>query len=85
MSRRALILLALSGAISAVSAAGADGPVAAVRAQRTASNDAIAAHDAGRLRVVLADDYLGIQGTSGELDSGGGATARSYGAALEGA
>jgi len=79
MSRRALILLALSGAISAVSAAGADGPVAAVRAQRTASNDAIAAHDAGRLRVVLADDYLGIQGTSGELDSGGDATARSYG------
>jgi hypothetical protein len=51
----------------------------AVRALRAESNAAIAAHDVSRLRNVLADDYHGIQGTSGALDSGGADTARSYG------
>ena len=53
--------------------------IAAVRALRADSNAAIAAHDAARLRSVYADNYLGIVGTSGELDSGGEATAKSYG------
>jgi hypothetical protein len=49
-----------------------------VEAQRAESNAAIAAHDAVRLRQLFDDDYHGIQGTSGALDSGGEATARSY-------
>jgi hypothetical protein len=57
----------------------AGGPIAAVRALRAESNSAIAAHDAVRLRNVFADNYLGITGTSGDLDSGGAATAKSYG------
>jgi hypothetical protein len=45
---------------------------------RAQSNAAIAAHDAVRLRPLLDDAYHGIQGTSGDLDSGGEATAQSY-------
>jgi ketosteroid isomerase-like protein len=56
----------------------ADDAVAIVRSLRAQSNAAIAAHDAKRLRPLLADDYRGIQGTSGALDAGGAATARSY-------
>lgn len=56
-----------------------ENPVSVVRAQRAESNAAIKAHDATRLRNLFADDYHGIQGTSGDLDSGGEATARSYG------
>jgi hypothetical protein len=51
---------------------------AAVRVQRAESNAAIEAHDAVRLRKLFDDAYHGIQGTSGDLDSGGEATARSY-------
>jgi hypothetical protein len=49
-----------------------------VRTQRAESNAAIEAHDAVRLRNLFDDDYHGIQGTSGSLDSGGDATSRSY-------
>jgi len=63
-----------------VSATPVDSAVMAVRAGRADSNAAIANHDPVRLRVIFADDYLGIQGTSGALDSGGTATAESYGA-----
>jgi hypothetical protein len=70
-----LVLAAISGCV-AVHAA--EDPVAIVRGLRAESNAAIAAHDAKRLRSLLADDYRGIQGTSGGLDTGGAATARSY-------
>jgi Domain of unknown function (DUF4440) len=59
-------------------ASAADSPVSIVRAQRAESDAAIKAHDAHRLHKVFDDDYHGIQGTSGALDSGGEATARSY-------
>ena len=55
-----------------------DSPTSVVRVQRAESNAAIKAHDAVRLRKLFDDDYHGIQGTSGALDSGGDATARSY-------
>jgi len=55
-----------------------DHPASVVRAQRAESNAAIKAHDAPRLRKVFDHDYHGIQGTSGALDSGGEATAKSY-------
>jgi hypothetical protein len=74
-----LIFLAIAGATFLSRVSFAEIPTSAVRALRTQSNAAIAAHDVGRLRSVLDDDYHGIQGTSGELDSGGEATARSYG------
>jgi hypothetical protein len=54
------------------------GPASAVRMQRTESNAAIKAHDAVRLRKLFDDEYHGIQGTSGDLDSGGEAAARGY-------
>ncbi len=73
------ILLAFAAACAEASAADAKDPVAVVRALRAESNSAIAAHDAGRLRPLLDDAYHGIQGTTGDLDSGGEATARSYG------
>lgn len=66
-------------AAAGMTAMAADDAVAIVRSLRAESNAAIAAHDAKRLRPLLADDYRGIQGTSGALDSGGAATARSYG------
>jgi ketosteroid isomerase-like protein len=76
-----LVTVFLSAIITASSARAGDAidSVAAVRALRAESNAAIAAHDATRLRSVFADNYLGIEGTSGELDSGGEATAKSYG------
>jgi hypothetical protein len=70
--------LAFAAASTAARAADAKDPVAMVRALRAESNAAIAAHDAVRLRPLLDDAYHGIQGTSGELDSGGEATAQSY-------
>lgn len=72
-----LLLLTVS-CISGSYASNADSPVSIVRAQRAWSNSAIEAHDAHRLRKVLDDEYHGISGTSGALDSGGEATARSY-------
>jgi len=57
----------------------AEDPIAAVRALRAESNAAIAAHDSARLGKIFDDDYSGIEGTSGALDSGGQATAESYG------
>jgi hypothetical protein len=69
---------ALMAAAAMTTAIAANDPVAIVRSLRAESNAAIAAHDAKRLRPLLADDYRGIQGTSGALDSGGAATARSY-------
>jgi hypothetical protein len=66
-------------AAAGMTAMAADDAVVIVRSLRAESNAAIAAHDAKRLRPLLADDYRGIQGTSGALDSGGAATARSYG------
>jgi Domain of unknown function (DUF4440) len=71
------VAVLLSAAVDK-SAVAADDPIAAVRALRAESNSAIAARDAKRLRKIFADDYLGIQGTSGALDSGGDATAQSY-------
>ena len=68
------VLICTSGS----SAFGGDDPTSMVRAQRGESNAAIAAHDAVRLRQLFDVDYHGIQGTSGALDSGGEATARSY-------
>jgi hypothetical protein len=53
-------------------------PIVIVRNLRAESNQAIANHDADSLRTIFADNYLGIEGTSGELDSGGEATAKSY-------
>jgi hypothetical protein len=55
-----------------------DSPTSVVRVQRAESNAAIKDHDAVRLRKLFDDDYHGVQGTSGDLDSGGDATARSY-------
>lgn len=73
-----VILLALSGLTCEKYAAAAENPVSAVRALRAESNAAIAAHDAHRLRKIFDDNYHGIQGTSGALDSGGEATAQSF-------
>lgn len=53
-------------------------PIVIVRNLRAESNAAIANHDSTSLRAIFADDYLGIEGTSGELDNGGDATAKSY-------
>jgi hypothetical protein len=53
-------------------------PIVIVRNLRAESNAAIANHDETSLRAIFADDYLGIEGTSGELDNGGEATAKSY-------
>jgi len=80
--KAALASLVMSACMTAVgvgvAAAAAEDPVAIVRSLRAESNAAIAAHDAKRLRPLLADEYRGIQGTSGALDLGGAATARSY-------
>jgi ketosteroid isomerase-like protein len=73
------VCLAASGIVLPVFAGDAVDSIAAVRALRAESNAAIAAHDAARLRNIFADDYLGIVGTTGDLDSGGEATAKSYG------
>jgi ketosteroid isomerase-like protein len=73
------VLLAALGSASPANAGDAVDAIAAVRALRAESNAAIASHDARRLRNVFADDYLGIVGTTGDLDSGGEATAKSYG------
>ncbi|MEP6547219.1 MAG: nuclear transport factor 2 family protein [Gammaproteobacteria bacterium] len=72
------IVLALAAVTGCVVALAADDPVAIVRGLRAESNAAIGVHDVKRLRPLLADDYRGIQGTSGGLDTGGAATARSY-------
>ena len=72
------IFLLIVGATGASFANPVDSPVLAVRAQRAESNAAIKAHDAVRLRKLFDDDYHGIEGTSGDLDSGGEATSRSY-------
>jgi Domain of unknown function (DUF4440) len=79
MKPNRLIFLAIAGATFFSPVSSAETPTSTVRALRTESNAAIAAHDVARLRGVLDDDYHGIQGTSGALDSGGEATARSYG------
>jgi Domain of unknown function (DUF4440) len=74
-----LFLVILGGAAGTSYAATGDGAAATVRAQRAESNAALEAHDAVRLRKLFDDDYHGIQGTSGALDSGGYAAAQSYG------
>jgi hypothetical protein len=79
MKPNGLVFLAIMGATCVSTISYAEEPTNVVRALRAESNAAIAAHDVARLRSVLDDDYHGIQGTSGELDSGGEATARSYG------
>ncbi len=80
MEPNRLIFLAIVGGATFFSrVSSAETPTSAVRALRTESNAAIAAHDVGRLRGVLDDDCHGINGTSGALDSGGEATARNYG------
>src|SRR5450631_2552369 len=78
MSMRTSVFPLVLGCMGCAYAATADNPDSMVRAQRAESNSAIAAHDASRLRRVFDDDYHGISGTSGDLDSGGDATARSY-------
>jgi hypothetical protein len=72
------IFLTIVGCISGSYASTVDSPTSVVKVQRAESNAAIKAHDAVRLRKLFDDDYHGIQGTSGDLDSGGDATARSY-------
>ena len=72
------LLLLMAGAAGGSHASTSDSPSAAVRVQRAESNAAIEAHDPVRLRKTFDDDYHGIQGTTGDLDSGGEATARSY-------
>jgi hypothetical protein len=72
------ILLLIAGCMVGSNASTVGGPASVVRAQRAESNAAINAHDAHRLRKLFDDDYHAIQGTSGALDSGGDATARSY-------
>jgi hypothetical protein len=72
------ILLLIAGFIGGSDASTPDSPTSVVRVQREASNAAIKAHDAFRLRKLLDDDNHGISGTSGALDSGGHATALSY-------
>jgi hypothetical protein len=79
MNPSSLICLAMAAATCGSQVSSAEVATSAVRALRAESNAAIAAHDVNRLRSVLDNDYHGIQGTSGELDSGGEATARSYG------
>jgi hypothetical protein len=74
-----MLLIAAVACVPTVTANPVASAVAAVRASRAESNAAIAAHDQGRLRATFTDDYEGIQGTSGALDSGGAATAESYG------
>jgi uncharacterized protein (DUF1330 family) len=72
------LLLLMVGCIGGSYATAADSPTSVVRMQRAESNAAIKAHDAHRLRKLFEDDYHGIAGTSGALDSGGDAAARSY-------
>jgi hypothetical protein len=72
------IFLAIVGCMGGSYASTVDSPTSTVRVQRAESNAAIEAHDAVRLRKLFDDDYHGIQGTSGDIDSGGEATARSY-------
>jgi len=72
------ILLLIAACMGGSYASTVDGPTSVVRVQRAESNAAIKAHDAVRLRKLFDDDYHGIQGTSGALDSGGDTTARSY-------
>jgi hypothetical protein len=72
------IFLLIVGCMCGSYASPAGTPTAMVRAQRTESNVAIAAHDAVRLRKLFDDDYHGIRGTSGDLDSGGDATTSGY-------
>jgi Domain of unknown function (DUF4440) len=78
MRKGLLIFPLIVGCVGGSYALTVNSPVLTVRVQRAESNAAIKAHDAVRLRKVLDDDYHGIQGTSGDLDSGGEATARSY-------
>jgi hypothetical protein len=73
------MLIVMTGAICGSHASAVDSSTSAVRVLRAESNAAIAAHDAVRLRNLFDDGYHGIQGTSGDLDSGGEATAHSYG------
>jgi hypothetical protein len=72
------IFLLIVGVIGGSSASTVENAASAVRTRRAESNAAIEAHDAVRLRELFDDDYHGIQGTSGDLDSGGEAAARSY-------
>jgi hypothetical protein len=72
-----IIALAV-GCIAGSYGSAADNPVSVGRAQRAESNAAIKAHDAIRPRKLFDDDYHGINRTSGALDSGGDAAARSY-------
>jgi hypothetical protein len=72
------ILLLIAGCIVGSYGSTVDSPISVVRVQRAESNAPIKTHDAVRLRKLFDDDYHGIQGASGALDSGGEATARSY-------
>jgi hypothetical protein len=78
MKKSLPIFLLIVGCVGGSYALTANSPALTVRVQRAESNAAIKAHDAIRLRKLFDDDYHGIQGTSGDLDSGGEATARSY-------
>jgi hypothetical protein len=78
MKIRFPIFLVIIGCISGSYASTVDSPTLVVRVRRAESNAAIKAHDAVRLRKLFDDDYHGIQGTSGDLHSGGDATASSY-------
>lgn len=68
----------LAGCMAGSYASTVASPTSVIRAQRAEPNAAITAHDATRLRKLFDDEYHGISGTSGALDAGGDATARSY-------
>src|SRR6202034_2884559 len=72
------ILLVIVGCMGGAYASTVDESISLVRAQRSESNAAIAAHDAVRLRKLFDDDYHAILGSTGNIDSGGGAATRGY-------
>jgi hypothetical protein len=78
MDARFTALLLVVGCVGSGSASIAATSTSIVRAQRAEYNAAIAAHDPVRLRTFLVDDYHLISGSSGYVDSGGDAAARSY-------
>jgi hypothetical protein len=75
MKIRFLLVLLIVDCMGGSYASTVESPTSVVRVQRAESNAAIKTHDAVRLRKLFDDDYHGIQGTSGALDSGGEATA----------
>ncbi len=72
------ILLLNACSLPAFHASTTGTPISIVSAQRAESNAAIRAHDSIRLRKLFDDEYHAILGSTGNIDSGGDATTRSY-------